>query len=39
MLYKAEVPICSEIHTEYINAMEHHVKFLNGEPGGAYSNS
>jgi hypothetical protein len=39
MLYKAKVPVCSEIHTKQINALcGHNVEFLFVEPGGTQSN-
>ena len=40
MLYRAKVPVCSEIHTKQINALYgHNVEFLLVELGGTQSNS
>jgi hypothetical protein len=39
MLYMEIIPVCSEIHTEHINAMcGQHVELLSVKPGGIYSN-
>jgi len=34
MLYKAKVAVYSEIRTKHSTQGEHHVEFLNVEPGG-----
>jgi hypothetical protein len=34
MLYKAEVAVYFEIRTKHLTQGEHHVEFLNVEPGG-----
>ena len=34
MLYKAKVAVCSEILTKHSTQSEHHVEFLNVQPGG-----
>ena len=34
MLYKAKVALCSDIRTKPSTQSEHHVEFLNIEPGG-----
>jgi len=34
MTYKAEVAVCSEIHTKHSTQSEHHVEFFNVKPGG-----
>jgi len=34
ILYKAKVAVSSEIRTQHIKKCEHHVEFLNVEPGG-----
>jgi len=34
MLYKAEVAVCSEIHTKHSTQSEHHVEFFKFIPGG-----
>ena len=34
MMYKAKVAVCSDIRTKYSMQSEHHVEFLNVEPGG-----
>jgi hypothetical protein len=40
MLYRAEVPVCFEIHTKQIKALfGHDVEFLLVEQGGTQSNS
>ena len=33
-MYKAEVAVCSEIHTKDSTQSEHRVEFLNVKPGG-----
>jgi hypothetical protein len=33
-MYKAEVPVCSEIHTKHSTQSELHVEFLNVKSGG-----
>jgi len=34
MTYKANVALCSEIHTKHSTQSELHVEFLNVKPGG-----
>ena len=34
MTYKAKVAVCSEIRTKHSTQSEHHVEFLNFQPGG-----
>jgi hypothetical protein len=34
MMYKAKIAVSSEIHTKHWKQSEHHVEFLNVEPGG-----
>jgi len=34
MMYTAKVAVCSEIRTKHWTQSEHHVEFLNVEPGG-----
>jgi hypothetical protein len=34
MMYKANVAVCSEIRTKHSTQNEHHVEFLNIQPGG-----
>jgi hypothetical protein len=34
MMYKAKVPVCSDIRTEHLTQSEHNVEFLNVKPGG-----
>jgi len=34
MMYKAELPVCSEIPTKHSTQSEQHVEFLNFKPGG-----
>jgi len=34
MMYKANVAVCSEIHTEYSTQSEYYVEFLNVNRGG-----
>ena len=34
MTYKAKVSVCPDIHTKYSTQSEHHVEFLNVQPGG-----
>ena len=34
MLYKAEVAVCSDIHTKHSTQRECHVEILNVKPGG-----
>jgi hypothetical protein len=38
MLYKAKVAVYSEILTKHSTLGEHHVEFLNVEPGGTLKN-
>jgi len=39
MLYREIIAVCSEIHTEHINALcGQKVELLNVKPGGTYSN-
>jgi hypothetical protein len=39
MLYREIIAVCSEIHTEHINALcGQNVEFVNVKPGGTYSN-
>jgi len=33
-MYKAKVAVCSEIRTKQSTRREHHVEFLNVNPGG-----
>jgi hypothetical protein len=35
MMYKAKAAVRSEIRTKHSKKNEHHVEFLNAEPGGA----
>ena len=34
MMYKAEVAVCSDNRTKHSTQSEHHVEFLDFEPGG-----
>jgi len=34
MTYKAKVAVCSQIRTKHLTQSEHHVEFLNVNPGG-----
>jgi len=34
MIYKRKVAVCPEIRTKHWTQNEHHVEFLNVEPGG-----
>ena len=34
MMYKAEVAVCSDNCTKHSTQSEHHVEFLDFEPGG-----
>ena len=36
MMYKANVPACSEILTKHSTQSEHHVEFLNVKPSGTW---
>ena len=38
MLYKAEVAVCSDIHTKHPTQSEHHVEFLSVKTGGTEKN-
>ena len=39
MMYREIIAVCSEIHTEHINALcGKKVELLNVKPGGTYSN-
>jgi len=38
MTYKAKTAVCSEIRTKHSAQSEHHVEFLNIEPGGTSRN-
>jgi hypothetical protein len=38
MLYREIIAVCSEIHIKHINTLcGQNVGFLNGKPGGTYS--
>ena len=34
MIHKAEVAVCSDIHTKHWTQSKRHVEFLNFKPGG-----
>ena len=34
MLYKANVAVCSDIHTKHSTQSDGHIEFLNVKPGG-----
>ena len=36
MMYKAKAAVCSENRTQHSAQSEHHVEFLNTEPGSTY---
>ena len=38
MLYKAKVAVWSDIRTKHSTQSEHHVEFLDIQPGGTYRN-
>ena len=38
MMYKAKVAVCSDIRTKHSTHTEHHVQFLNVNPGGMERN-
>ena len=38
MMYKANVTVCSEIHTKNSTQSKRHVEFLNIKPGGTEVN-
>jgi hypothetical protein len=38
MMYKEKFAVCSEIRTKHSTQREHHVEFLNVQPGGKQGN-